>query len=108
MLALRGMEPSSDPFGSLEPPIPTPAPRDLGELPDRPLRVADSDEPTPRASRATKDSFVDPLTQNIYFRLLFASATQQSCTELGAKRGPPSLLGNTCSNPLSRRNHQTF
>ena len=102
------MEPSSDPFSSSEPPTPTPAPRDLGELPNRPPRVADSDEHTPRASRATRDSSVDPFTQNTHFRPLFASAIQQSRTELGAKRGPPSPLGNTRLNPLSIRNQQTF
>ena len=102
------MEPSSGPFSSSEPPTPTPAPRDLGELLNRPPRVADSNEHTPRASRATRDSSVDPFTQNTHFRPLFASAIQQSRTELGAKRGLPSPLGNTRSNPLFIRNQQTF
>ena len=102
------MEPSSDPFGSSEPPTPTPAPRDLGELPNRPYRVADSDEPTPRASRATRDSSIDSPTQNTTFGPLFTSAIQQSRTELGAKRGPPSPLGNSRLNPLAKRKQQTF
>ena len=84
------MEPLSDPFGSSEPPTPTPMPRDLGELPNRPPLGPESNEPTPRAPRGLRDSSIDPFTQNTRFRPLFTSAALQSRTELGAKRGPPS------------------
>ena len=104
------MEPLSDPFDSLEPPTPTPMPRDLRELPNRPPLGPESNEPTPRAPRGLRDSSIDPLTQNTPLLPLFTSANLvQSRTELGAKRGPP-------SSPLIRHidknrrlaNQQTF
>ena len=70
------MEPLFDPFDSSEPPTPTPTPRDLGELPTRPLRVVESNETTPRAPRPTRGFSIDPLGQNTPFRLPSTSAAQ--------------------------------
>ena len=82
------MEPLFDPFDSSEPPTPTPTPRDLGELPTRPIRVVESNETTPRAPRPTGGSISNPLGQNTPIRLLSTSAAQLAPVKRGPSNNP--------------------